>query len=185
VPSATEREVKLPFADAAGARAAVQAAGLRLRRARRLQRDTLFDMPGGRLSSARSALRLRIEPDACTVTWKGPPRPGPMKVREEVETLVGDEAAMRRVLEALDLQVVFRYEKYREEYDGPDVVVAIDETPVGTFVEIEGAEAGILATAAAMGRGPDDFVTESYRGLFFRHRERLGLTGPHMTFQVG
>jgi hypothetical protein len=53
---------------------------------------------------------------------------------------------------------------------------------VGTFVEIEGSETGILALSAALGRSPADFVLESYRGLFLRHRDALGLTGRDMVF---
>ena len=44
-----EREVKLPFSSAEDARAAVQATGARLVRARRLQDDALLDTPKGRL----------------------------------------------------------------------------------------------------------------------------------------
>ena len=62
----------------------------------------------------------------------------------------------------------FRYEKYREEFSAHDVVIAIDETPVGTFVEIEGGEAAIHQTAAALGRTPDDYITDSYRFLFLQ-----------------
>ena len=39
-----------------------------------------------------------------------------MKVREELETLVGDGEVLLRVLEELGLHVWFRYEKYREEF---------------------------------------------------------------------
>jgi adenylate cyclase class 2 len=177
--------VKLPFSGPDAARAAVRAAGATLREARRLQRDTLFDTADGRLAAARCALRLRVEPGTCTLTFKGPPRPGAMKVREEVETLVGSADAALRIFEALDLRPVFRYEKFREEYVAADAVIAIDETPVGTFVEVEGSEAGILAVTAALGRQPDDFLTESYRGLFLRDRDRLGLVGPHMVFPAG
>ena len=86
------------------------------------------------------------------------------------------------MLEELGLHVWFRYEKYREEYAAEDVTIAIDETPVGTFVEIEGGEEGILAMAEALGRTPTDFVLDSYRALFIKHREQFGLTGANMVF---
>jgi len=47
--------------------------------------------------------------------------------------------------------------------------------PVGTFVELEGSEEGILAAAAALGRAPADFIVDSYRTLFLRHT--AGATG--------
>ena len=55
-----------------------------------------------------------------------------------VRNRVGDGEVVQHVLEELGLHVWFRYEKYREEYAAEDVTIAIDETPVGTFVEIEG-----------------------------------------------
>ena len=47
-----------------------------------------------------------------------------------------------------------------------DIVVAIDETPVGTYIELEGGEDAIAAAAQALGRAPADFVLDSYRSLF-------------------
>jgi adenylate cyclase class 2 len=105
-----------------------------------------------------------------------------MKVRDEVETLVGDGEVLRRVLEELGLHVWFRYEKFREEFCYDDVIVAIDETPVGVFVEIEGSERGITGTAQALGRSPGEYVLESYRGLFLAHRHEYGLGGTDMVF---
>jgi hypothetical protein len=49
-------------------------------------------------------------------------------------------------------------------------------------VEIEGGEQGIAAMAEALGRRPEDYVLDSYRGLFLRFREERGLTGPDMVF---
>ena len=89
-----------------------------------------------------------------------------MKVREELETTAGDAALLLRLLERLGLQVWFRYQKYREEYALGDVVLTVDETPIGTFVELEGGERGITEIAAALGRTADDYVVTSYHDLF-------------------
>jgi adenylate cyclase class 2 len=184
MPISTEREVKLRFGSPEDARAAVRDAGATLVKDRRLQRDALFDTRAGALRRSRRTLRLRTEPDGCTLTFKGPPEASSMKVREEAETSVADERVLVQVFAALDLEITFRYEKYREEYSAPGVLIAIDETPVGTYVEIEGSEDGIVSAAAALGRRPSDFMVESYRGLFMRHREQLGLQGPHMLFEL-
>jgi adenylate cyclase class 2 len=105
-----------------------------------------------------------------------------MKVREELETVIGDGDMLRHVFEELGMHVWFRYEKYREEYAAEDVTIAIDETPVGTFVEIEGGEEAILRTTELLGRSAADFILDSYRGLFIQHRERLGLRNGDMVF---
>jgi adenylate cyclase class IV len=88
------------------------------------------------------------------------------------------------VFEELGLRVWFRYEKYREEFGAEDVVIAVDETPVGTYVEIEGGEQAILAMTAAIGRTPSDFILDSYRGLYLKYRDELGLTGSDMVFDA-
>jgi adenylate cyclase class 2 len=82
----------------------------------------------------------------------------------------------------LGLHIWFRYEKYREEFSADDVVIAIDETPVGVFVELEGGEQAIHDTATLLGRGVADYITDSYRLLFLRHRERVGLDAVDMVF---
>ena len=63
------------------------------------------------------------------------------------------------------------YQKYREEFEHHGVVVTIDETPIGTFVELEGDEQGIIRIAHALGRAPEEFVLDSYRGLFVKAQE--------------
>ena len=179
-----EREVKLRFDSPEAAREAILAAGATPLRSRRLQEDALLDTEDDSLRDRRCVLRVRTESGKSLLTFKGPVLPGSMKVRDEYETVVGDGEVLQRVLEELGLHVWFRYEKYREEYAAREVTVAIDETPVGTFVEIEGSEAGILAVAAALGRPAADFVLDSYRGLFFRYRDAFGLTGPDMVFDT-
>ncbi len=177
-----EREIKLRFGSAEEARTAVIATGATPLLGRRLQEDSLLDTDDEELRRRRCVLRVRVENGKSRLTFKGPVQPGDMKVREEIETVVGDGLILVRVLEEIGLHVWFRYEKYREEFAHEDVIVAIDETPVGVFVEIEGGEQGIAAMADALGRTPADYIVESYRGLFLQHREAVSLSGPDMVF---
>ena len=178
-----EREIKLRYASAEEARAAVLATGATPVHGRRLQEDALLDTDDEQLRRRRCVLRVRTENGKARLTFKGPVQPSQMKVRDEVETLVGDGEVLLRVLQELGLHVWFRYEKFREEFAHADVIVAVDETPVGVFVEIEGGEDGITQMTAALGRTAGDFILDSYRGLFLAHRDTHGLTGVDMVFE--
>ncbi|BCS34520.1 hypothetical protein TBR22_A37480 [Luteitalea sp. TBR-22] len=176
-----EREIKLEYPSIEAARAAVGALGLPLRHARRLQDDALYDTPDRSLRERGCALRLRLDAGRAIVTFKGTPVPGPMKVRPEFETSTDDAAMTRAIFEGLGYEVAFRYQKFREEFGDDTCVVALDETPVGVFVELEGQEARITELAAALGVEPDRYVTASYARLHAERRDALGL-GPDMLF---
>jgi adenylate cyclase class 2 len=180
-----EREIKLRFDSVEEARAAVLATGATPLLGRRLQEDSLLDTETEELRRRRCVLRVRVENGKSRLTFKGPVQPSAMKLREEIETVVGDGEILLRVFEELGLHVWFRYEKYREEFAHEDVIIAVDETPVGIFVEIEGSETGIASTAAVLGRSPADYIVDSYRALFLRHREECGGAGPDMLFDAG
>jgi len=175
-----EREVKLRFDDAASARAAVLAAGATPLRCRRLQEDCLLDTADEALRRRRCVLRIRLESGKSLITFKGPVQPSLMKVREELETVVADGPVLLHVLEQLGYHVWFRYQKYREEFALEDVIAAIDETPVGTFVEIEGGDRGIAGLAEALGRSPADYLLDSYRRLYSLDCERRGIPPSEM-----
>lgn len=177
-----EREIKLRFDTPEQARTAIIATGATPLRSRRLQEDVLLDTEDESLRRRSCALRIRTESGKSFMTFKGPVQPGALKVREEIETVVGDGQALRRVFEELGLHVWFRYEKYREEYAAEDVTIALDETPVGTFVELEGGEDGIYEITHALGRTAADFIVTSYRGLFLEHRAKYGYTLNDMFF---
>jgi adenylate cyclase class 2 len=180
-----EGEVKLRFPDADAARAAVGRAGATPLRGRRLQDDRLLDTPDETLRKRQCVLRVRIEPAQSAITFKGPVQPSVVKLREELETAVVDGLVALRIVESLGYRVWFRYQKHREEFTwGGDVVIAVDETPVGTFVEIEGREDRIAETAAALGRGPSDYILDSYRGLYISHCKARGIQPAHMTFDA-
>lgn len=177
-----EREIKLRFASVEEAREAVLATGATPLLGRRLQEDSLLDTEDEQIRRRRCVLRVRRENGKSRITFKGPVQPSAMKLREELETVVGDGDVLLRVFEELGLHIWFRYEKYREEFAHEDVIVAIDETPVGVYIEIEGSERGIADMAVALGRSEADYILDSYRALFLTEREELGFTGPDMVF---
>lgn len=160
-----EQEVKLRFASLEAARQAVNTAGGRLVRSRRLQHDHFLDTPGLTLSDARLALRLRREDGGAVLTYKGVPQGGPVKSREEIETIVDDADALELVFARLGFTEQWRFEKHREDYAIGEAHVFIDETPAGVFVEIEGAPSLIESTAALLGKTPADYILSSYRSL--------------------
>jgi adenylate cyclase class 2 len=178
-----EREIKLPFDNVGAARAAVRTLGATPLRPRRLQSDVVFDSRDRAMSARGEVLRVRVEEGAHLMTHKRPVADATMKLREEIETSVGDGELFITILTKLGFIVSYRYEKYREEFALDDVVIAVDETPIGVFVEIEGTDTGIMAAATALGRGPDDFVTESYRTLFVQACIAGGVAPTNMIFR--
>lgn len=164
-----EREIKLRFPSAADARRALVASGATPVAARRLQEDTLLDTSKQLLGQRGCTLRIRMDGNESRVTYKGPVQPAAMKVREEIETAVGDGRVLLELFERLGFTPSVRYQKYREEFSAPGILLAIDETPVGVFVELEGSEEGIAATASALGRTESDYIRESYLSLFRAH----------------
>ena len=179
---AVEREIKLRFENAQQARDRVLSIGATPLRGRRLQEDCLLDATDDGLYRRRCVLRVRNDSGKSLLTFKGPVQAGVMKVREEYETVVADGDTLLTILHQLGLRVWFRYEKYREEFSAEDVVIAVDETPVGTFVEIEGGADHIHQTAAALGKTSSDYITDSYRTLFVRYCTEHGLDDSDMIF---
>ncbi len=180
--NALEREIKLRFESPEEARAAVLSIGATPVRGRRLQEDCLLDTADEQLRAARSVLRVRMDQGRSFLTYKGPVQPSPWKLREERETVVSDGETILDILGRLGFSVWFRYQKYREEFGALDAIIALDETPIGTFIEIEGSEAAITELAAALGRTDRDYLVDSYRGLYVQACERHGRTVGDMLF---
>ena len=151
------------------------------RRARRLQRDVIVDDADLTLVTRGCTLRVRDDDGHAYLTFKGAVVPGPLKVREEVETAAASAERLLAILAALGYTPIFRYEKYREELAVPGALIAIDETPIGTYLEIEGEEQAIHEWARRLGFSAADYITASYRALYVEAAgERAGDGG--MTF---
>jgi adenylate cyclase class 2 len=137
-------------------------------RRRHFEDNVVLDDALGSLASSGELLRLRRTNDGADLTFKGPRDvSGGIKTRSELEAPVSDPDALEAILVCLGYRPVFRYQKYREIYTFGPVEVVLDETPAGTFLEIEGEPEDIAMAARALGYGPADFISDSYAALFF------------------
>jgi len=162
-----ETEIKLRVADSQTARQAVARLGAAAVRPRHFEVNLLWDDAHGSLQSQGQALRVRETDAGGLLTFKGVRNEvDGVKAREEIETVVAEPARLNQILLALGFRPLFRYEKYRTAYRWRDVEVVIDETPIGTFLEIEGPVETIHAAAEALGFSRADAITDSYPALF-------------------
>jgi len=167
-----EIEVKLPAADLAAVRRRLEQLGAALEKERHDESNDLFDDATGSLAGSGRALRLRRAQGRGILTFKGAAKfTQGVKAREERETVVGEPAEMEAILERLGFRRKFRYEKRREEWRFSGCAVALDETPIGDFVEIEGDPAAIRKTVAALALDFASAIPYSYAGLYARKRK--------------
>jgi adenylate cyclase class 2 len=128
---------------------------------------------------------VRQAGERCWLTFKGPSAPGRHKSREELELEIPDAEMMARILGRLGFQPVFRYQKYRTEFcqPGRKGTVALDDTPIGVFLELEGLPKWIDLTAAELGFRESDYVTASYAGLYMEFCRARGRRPGQMVFR--
>jgi adenylate cyclase class 2 len=114
---------------------------------------------------------------------------GPYKVREEIEVEVAEAGSLTRIFEGLGMNGWFRYEKYRTTFRLPDsnawaqgLLIELDETPIGTFVELEGPAAAIDRAAKELGFSKHDYVLKNYLRLYVEDCHRRGEEPRHMLF---
>lgn len=143
--------------------------------------NSIYDFPDGRLRSAGSAVRLRRlfdprdgSPLGASLAYKGPREPGPIKVREEIETGVTDADALAVILHRLGLAITVQYQKLRETWRLGDVEVVLDELPrLGWFAEIEARTPEAVESArAAIGLSASTIEPHSYVALAVQTGDR-------------
>lgn len=182
---ALEQEVKLAYPDVEAARLAVTTAGGRLVVSRRLLDDRFFDTHDLRLRRESQALRIRQDGELATLTWKGPPQPGAVKTREEIEADCTNANDLLALLGALGYVPCFRSQKFREEYALGAALVTVDETPFAVFVEVEASPDVIGDVVSRLGRTPADYEVASYVTLWRRWCTARNVPFGDMLFERG
>ena len=166
VKSNRENEIKLAFPSPDTAVRRLIEAGAHEVHARAFEDNVVFDLAGRPLTSSGRLLRLREFDGTSELTFKAPVQGEHRhKLRIEHETAVANSEALRSILLALGFAAVYRYQKYRAIYRLDDVEASVDETPLGTFVELEGEPDDVDRAAAALGALPSDFIRATYREL--------------------
>lgn len=181
--SSNETEIKFKVEDVNVLAARLRQLGFRQITPRTHEMNTLFDLPGQPLRKRGDLLRLRKYGDTWVLTHKAKSeQSGPHKVRVETETRVEDGVKMEAILRALQFAPMFRYEKFRAEWQGGKGHVVIDETPIGNFAEIEGPAEWIDKVAVELGIGSNKYITDTYAGLFVKWKRVTGSPAEEMTF---
>ena len=179
-----EIEIKFRVRDLRALSRKLRGAGFRLVTRRTHEMNTLYDLPEEVLRARKELLRLRKYGSAWTLTHKSGGTKARHSSRVELETGVTDGKRMDLILRALGYVPSFRYEKFRAEWAGGKGQVVVDETPIGTFCEIEGASRWIDATAKKLGVNTADYITKNYATLFLEWKERTKSGAEEMTFKA-
>jgi len=142
--------------------------------------------------AARTLLTFKSPPEELAIGEIRPSAGRRHKVREEIETVLADGETVKRIFEGLGLRGWFRYEKFRTTYVLPGrhrwakgLLIEVDETPIGTFVELEGPAEAIDRAARELGYAHRDYVLKNYLVLYLEECKRAGRQPTHMMFGEG
>ena len=179
-----EIEVKLPCKDLVLLRETLEARGASLETPVHDETNDLYDDSAGRLAEGGVALRLRRARGRAILTFKGPARfSGGIKTRAERETAVENAEELEAILAGLGFSRRFRYEKRREEWRFERCTVALDETPIGRFVEVEGDPTAIRRAVVALGLDFAEAIPYSYARLYEERRREDPSLPEDMVFE--
>lgn len=183
---AAEIELKFPVENAERFRSRVFGAGFRLITPRTLEQNTLYDTPERTLRSRTELLRIRRYGNRWTLTHKRVPEGesagGRYKTRIETETGLEDGETLAEVFTHLGYGPVFRYEKFRTEFEADGGHLVLDETPIGVWAELEGKPEWIDRMLTKLAVDESQCTTASYGALFNEWKQRTNSPAENLTF---
>ena len=180
-----ETEVKFRLTDRAAFEMQLLSLGAHCE-GRERERNILFDDVSGTLRQRGSALRLRTTERGALLTYKGKASfVRGVKTRLELESAVEAPDRIAGLLVELGFAPRFTYDKRRTTWRFTDPgrpVVAVDETPLGLFAELEGEDKAVRSLAEDLGVPEESFIPESYVALWMKAREKDATLSPDMVF---
>jgi adenylate cyclase class 2 len=167
-----EIEAKIPVPSPRALRRRLRAQGYRPGPSLQ-ETNWIFDDARSTLRLSGRLLRLRQSGSQWLLTAKGPRRrPGAIKQRQECETAVADGPACRALLELLGFRATLTYARRRTLWSRPRErgAIALDQTPFGAYLELEGPPAWIRQTARTLALDLRHAEPRSYPELYAAHR---------------
>jgi adenylate cyclase class 2 len=140
---------------------------------------------GHGIDDTEDLLRLRSYAGRADITHKRKPENAPkgFKVMQETIVMIDSFERGKKLLEALGYRPVFVYEKKRQTWELGKVGILVDVMPlIGNFIEIEGSEDEIVATAGKLGLDMRDAIAKSYGDLFDKYCKVKGVAKDAFTF---
>jgi len=175
-----ERELKFPCDNLEGMRERLLTFEAERLAAGGAEENVIYDRKD-RLQKRGEVLRLRRDRKGWWLTFKGAATfEDGVKVRLERQTEVENGDELHAILLGLGYEVVKRYEKKREEWRLGGVMVALDHTPIGDFVEFEGSGAAKVARRCEF--DVEQAETRTYLELYEDYRRQHPEAPPNMVF---
>jgi adenylate cyclase class 2 len=143
-----------------------------------LEIDHYLDDGSLSLAADDSALRVRCRPGAgdgrISVAYKGRPRPGRFKEREEIEVPVAGGDSVFELFARLGYETRIIVKKTRQTWRACGCVVALDRVErLGHFVEIEGPDQEAIADVQRrLGLGDIAHIADSYASMLSAENEK-------------
>ena len=142
-----------------------------------------------RIAKQRVILTFKQPVEGSTESRSGHRQYRQYKVREEIELEVSESGPLTKIFEGLGMRSWFRYEKYRTTFRLPTskawargLLIELDETPIGTFAELEGPAQAIDRAANELGYSKTDYVLKNYLVLYMEDCRKKGTQPNSMVF---
>lgn len=175
--------MKFRVADLDVVRSRLAALGARAVSPLEFEDNWVLDDPAGGLARTGQILRVRSYGATGRITFKGPAIIAEgVKSRPEHEVEIDDPQRALALLAGLGFFPVRRYQKRRELWRSGAVEVALDVTPMGEFVELEGPRAELARFAVDLGFDPGAALAGTYLGLWAEYRKAHPGAPEDMTF---
>jgi adenylate cyclase class 2 len=181
-----ETEIKLAVKDASAALELIAKVPFRVHRERHLEDNFVLDTMDATLRNRGSLLRVRMVGSHGTLTFKDKLQfSDGIRDREEIECDVQSPQSLILIFERLGYFMMFRYQKYRTIYEmeGFSIHLCLDETPIGSYFELEGEIQDIHRLAELMGYSRDRYITQSYGALYSAWCRERNLEPGNMLFE--